>query len=466
MVKFCQLIFALFLLAGSNAYALVQPESGYRVNESGVVSGYIYPTIQAACVSTHGQQVAVAKTSSFGWPGTASAIWDGPFGCVIFGNGDVQRALGGVRIEANPTPSCPVNSDAVAGGCQCKAGYTESGNQCVGGGTPEACVGSMAKDKTFIRNWTVGYSRSPDETDSKFVGTVNRLPGAGKPVCMGGCKSVQQDVSAPGWKAWISQTPTSQGLYRNSLDVPFTSTGETCTEGTGSAPPIDPQAPEPQCPGYVGEVNGNPGCYGTAANPIIPQAKELPPVRPDAGNPPAGSGPVSPNTGASRTPTAGSGGPAGGPAGAAAGGKGGSAGGTPSQGGTGTVGSPGAGEEQAACGAPGQPVCDVKVDESGTPEKGDAFKDADEKVDKAKTDTDTLREKASGAGDKSSLLEPFRALFVTPPMASCEPFTLPQTVGSATIDPCPVVEGTRSVMAYIWALGGLFMCLFMIKRSV
>lgn len=354
---------------------------------------------------------------------------------------------------------CPVNSTAVTGGCQCNPGATQSGSQCIA--QPDACVGSMGKDKAFIRNWTVGYSRSPDESDNKFVGTVNRLPGAGNPVCMGGCKSVQQDASAPGWKAWISQTPTAQGLYRNSLDVPFTSTGETCSEGTGATAPIDPQTPEPQCPGYVGEVNGKPGCYGTAANPILPQPKDLPPVRPDAGNPPAGTGPIAPNTGASRTPVVGTGGPAGGPAGAAVGGKGGSSGGTPSQGGSGTVTSPVPGEEQAACGAPGQPVCDVKISEGEMPSVSGVYKEKSEELGRLSTvDNDYIKAKAEQQPERMWTFD-----FQLP--TGCSSFQVAVFMGTPfTMDPCAHQAKIHDLMSMVWAAATAFCLIGMVGRTL
>lgn len=328
-----------------------------------------------------------------------------------------------------------------------------------GGGTSDACVGTMGKDKTFVRNWTVGYSRSPDESDEKFVGPVNRLPGAGNPVCMGGCKVLQQDTSAPGWKAWISQSPTDQGLFRNSLDVPFTSTGETCTEGTGATAPISPDVPAPPCPGYVGEVNGKPGCYGTAAKPIDPVSKSLPPVPKDAGNPPAGSGPEAPNTGQSRTPSAGGGGPSGGPAGAAVGGKGGKEGGTPSLGGSGTTPKPGEGEEQQACGAPGQPAC--RIDGSDVP------KDAGSAVDAAKTASEKNAADTKAAIDRAASMEAPGWSFSFQLPTGCTAYT-PAAFGDfgISINPCEWQGTIHDLMSMIWAAATAFCIIGMVGRTI
>lgn len=393
-------------------------------------------TLVEACSALVG---AIDRAKLLSFPVTFKSAALGQYGCRF----DIQRPAeqGGVISDAGdiaeaqgPCPSC-------------------------GGGGPEACVGTMGKDKTFVRNWTVGYSRSPDESDEKFVGPVNRLPGAGNPVCMGGCKVLQQDTSAPGWKAWISQSPTDQGLFRNSLDVPFTSTGETCTEGTGATAPISPDVPAPPCPGYVGEVNGKPGCYGTSSKPIDPVSKSLPPVPKDAGNPPAGSGPESPNTGQSRTPAAGSGGPSGGPAGAAVGGKGGKEGGTPSLGGTGTTPKPGDGEEQAACGAPGQPPC--AIDGSDVP------KDAGSAVDAAKTASEKNAADTKAAIERAASMEAPGWSFSFQLPTGCTPYT-PAAFGDfgISINPCEWQGTIHDLMSMIWAAVTAFCIIGMVGRAI
>ena len=114
----------------------------------------------------------------------------------------------------------------------------------------------------------------------------------------------------------------------------------------------------------------------------------------------------------------------------------------------------------SVCGLPGTPAC--KIDETGTPEPvlENKFKPL---ADKNKADADAARETIAGKADK-----PFFAgwsdLFITPPIAACSAFELPRSMGF--IDPCPVADGMRSVMAWIWAAGGLFLCLGMIKKVV
>jgi hypothetical protein len=134
--------------------------------------------------------------------------------------------------------------------------------------------------------------------------------------------------------------------------------------------------------------------------------------------------------------------------------------------GTTTGNSTGTGEEEGGdCGGEGEVACKVKVDEEGTPSDGEApLQGARDKLDEVKGKYDELREKAAGSQDKG-MFEQFRSMFLVPPIAACEPITLPEQVASKKIDPCAVVDGVRSVMAYIWALSGLFLCFFMIKRS-
>ncbi|BEP50572.1 hypothetical protein GmRootV116_42680 [Variovorax sp. V116] len=226
------------------------------------------------------------------------------------------------------------------------------------------------------------------------------------------------------------------------------------------------ETPPPDCPGSVGEVGGKPACVGTAAKPIAPTPLGAAPgAAPNAGNPPAGGKPASGDgsgTGsAGRTPGTGSGDARGGPSGAGVGGKGGGAGGTASS----SAGGTGTGETPTPCGAPGQAECAVKVNEKGTPEGvGTTYDSAKAKIDETKTKNDEQLTKAAGTGDKG-FFEPVRSMFWAPPVAACETFDLPQQVGSLKLDPCGVVDGVRMAMALVWAGGGLFLCLGMIKRS-
>ncbi|MGN8078244.1 hypothetical protein [Variovorax sp. 22077] len=86
-------------------------------------------------------------------------------------------------------------------------------------------------------------------------------------------------------------------------------------------------------------------------------------------------------------------------------------------------------------------------------------------MDETKTKSDEQLAKASGTADKG-FLEPARSLFWAPPIAACEPLALPARMQGLTVDACGVVDGGRAIMGFLWAAGGLFLCLGMIKRSI
>lgn len=334
--------------------------------------------------------------------------------------------------------------------------YTGYAYQKANGAPTNACTPGAFKATTI--NFTIGYKRTPDDSDSKWIGAPV-YPSSGG-TCNNGCTF---DMGNTPSGAYISQAPGPNGLYRVSGDFTAMGTGHECT-AEGTTPQVKPAEPAPDCPGYVGEVNGKPGCYGTASKPVITTDAPLPP-NPVAGNPSAGAKPVtgegSGEGGAGRTPAAGTGVNNGGPAAAAAGGKGGGAGGTAS--GSGSTSASVPGEQQAACGAPGQPVCAVKVDETGTPTSA-SFADADQKIQDYKGQATDARTAAAGTADKG-MFEPFKDLWSAPPMQTCEAFVLPASIGK-TIDPCPVADGMRQIMAFIWAAVALFCCFRWIKEAL
>jgi hypothetical protein len=371
----------------------------------------------------------------------------------------------GHKPEVKRGIGCPPNSTPVTGGCQCSTGYVEQGSQCV---DPNgACSGKVGK--TDIINWTAGWQRTPSIGDnSPFIAPNN--PGPSGSVCEGGCtKQFETFAPCPECRSYVSQQPNAQGLYRVSIEFRGRYTGAACQASATDDPAKPDDSKDPPCPGYVGEVNGVKGCFGTADKPVRPQTNFIPPsTSQQPGNPPAGAAPGGQG---GQTPSSGSGGSAGGPAGAAVG-PGGSKG-------TGTVAGSGNGSgrvstqdgtEQQACGAPGQPVCAVKVDETGVPaDATSSFSSATAKVEETKGKADEQLAKASGTADKG-FLETARGLFWAPPVAACEAVQLPPQIrgvaANVSIDPCGVVDGGRAIMGFVWAATGLFMCLGMIKRSV
>lgn len=117
--------------------------------------------------------------------------------------------------------------------------------------------------------------------------------------------------------------------------------------------------------------------------------------------------------------------------------------------------------ELETCGLPGKPAC--KIDETGTPAPVPATQ-YDAALDPFKQSTDEKRDVIAGTADKS-FFSNWSMFFAAPAMVQCEPMVMPNYLGMSlgTLDPCPVAGGMREVMAYIWALGGLWLCLGMIK---
>ena len=459
---------ALFIVSLS-AHALVPLGSEYSTGTTGTDGGGTpgaygwYSTGLEAC-AVYANRVATGVFSLPASAGTATGF-TGVLptvtkGCAFRIDRGANGIYNGTGSVSSRVAGCPANSTAVTGGCQCNTNFDESGGQCV----PHTNACTAKSGKVGVTNWTQGYSRTPDEGDVYGVGPVTLPPGSGE-VCDSGCK-VSLQTSGPGVNFYVSQSPTASGLYRRSADYPNLNLGTECTPGTADAPAQKTSTPPP-CPGSVGEVGGKVVCVGTASAPVTTTPIERPSVPPIAGNPPAGekpaTGDASGTGSAGRTPAAGNGGPAGGPAGAAVGGKGGGAGGTGT--GSGSHTNADGKEEKDPCGAPGQADCNVKVNETGTPQgAGTVYDSAKTKMDETKGKNDEQLTKAAGTGDKG-FFEPVRSMFWAPPVASCQTFDLPQQVGGLKLDPCAVVDGVRGVMAFIWAGIGLFMCFGMIKRS-
>lgn len=114
------------------------------------------------------------------------------------------------------------------------------------------------------------------------------------------------------------------------------------------------------------------------------------------------------------------------------------------------------------CGLPGKPAC--KIDEAGTPSPlpGTQY---DAVLDPFKQSVDDKRAVIGGTGDKS-FFGGWSLFFFAPPVVQCEPLAMPTYLGVQidALDPCPVADGMRTVMGYIWALVALYLCLRMIRE--
>lgn len=113
------------------------------------------------------------------------------------------------------------------------------------------------------------------------------------------------------------------------------------------------------------------------------------------------------------------------------------------------------------CGLPGKPAC--KIDETGTPAPVPATQ-YDSALDPFKQSTDEKRDVIGGTADKG-FFSGWTMFFSAPAVVQCQPLAMPTYLGIqiGSLDPCPVAAGMREVMAYIWALGAMWLCLGMIR---
>ena len=334
-------------------------------------------------------------------------------------------------------------------------------------------------------NVTVGYHATPS-TNIKLNPFVKVDPffkqlekDQGGTMCYQGCK-VGVPFPDEGAEYWISQVAGPNGLYRSSATIDIQGTSQQCSEATPDA--ATSTATPPACPGATGTVNGATVCLpsttdttpGTAPTDAIrgnPSAGPTDPSKPTSERAPGpgGAGNGSGTGGASNGGAA-SGGPATG-SNNTPGGKGcndGTKSPTPACSGKGELDADGntdkpeEGKEQAACGAPGQPKC--RIDETGTPGEvgGDKY---DSKLDAYKNDSKDAADQIKGSG--TGIYDSWTSLFVAPPLASCEGFEFPAHAGQSmgTVDPCNVVDGIRTAMAYLWAIGGFWLCLGWVKQA-
>lgn len=126
----------------------------------------------------------------------------------------------------------------------------------------------------------------------------------------------------------------------------------------------------------------------------------------------------------------------------------------------------------APCGTPSLGPCLVsgevtvknpmKIDEGGMP--------ADWSPDKFKSLADAYKAQGEsqlgriGGADDKGFFSGWSNFFAAPALVSCTPFVLPRDMG--TLDACPVVDGVRYIMSLLWSLGGLLLCIGMVRKVV
>lgn len=335
-------------------------------------------------------------------------------------------------------------------------------------------------------NITIGYHATPSDNlklnpATKYDPFFKQLMAeGGGTTCIAGCEHFMYKPGAD-TKTWVSQVAGTNGLYRSSADVSATQFATPC--GGAPAEGASPSAPIPECNGVLGDVNGATVCLPRNTDTGVdlgglpdatrgnPPAGEVPPGKDDKERAP---GPGGAGNGSGTGGASNGGGASGGPATGSnnkPGGKGCNDGSKspelPCSGkgeldADGNTDKPEDGKEQAACGAPGQPKC--RFDESGTP--GSVGDDKYlSKLDPYKSESDAAREQIKSVG--TGIFEPWSMLFSAPPLATCEGFDLPSRDGQSmgTIDPCNVVDGIRTAMAYIWAIAAFWLCLGWVKSA-
>lgn len=122
---------------------------------------------------------------------------------------------------------------------------------------------------------------------------------------------------------------------------------------------------------------------------------------------------------------------------------------------------PGTPIEVITCGLPNTPAC--RIDETGTPNTVTL----DIGLPKIKADTDAYNDSVKSPSDKG-MFDQLKQFFDAPPLVQCQPFTMPSVMSMQipSVDPCPVVNGVRDVMAFVWAFVGLFMGIGFIREAV
>ena len=411
------LALALLLLAG-NAFA------GWRMSFSG---NTVYGTEAAGCAAFLADDYAKNPSHNPSW--TVQKVGTSPNSvCYLFAGGNAQN---GDQLVYTTDPVTPADPNAA---CTPKAGTSA------------------------ILNWTAGWQRTPSIGDSAPMVAPNPL-GAYGSVCTGGCEqSFETAAPCPTCGAFVSQQPNAQGLYRVTIQFSGKFSGTACTASAADNPATPDNSKDPACPGYVGEMNGVKGCYGTASNPVNSVPNTVPRTMPQApGNPPAGVS-ATPNA----TPSSGAGGSAGGPAGAAV--KPGGAAGTGTvsgaTSGTGRVATQ-SGTEQQNCGAPGQPVCTVKVDENGVPAgSGTSF-------DSANTATDNAKQSATDGINAAASMQAPQWSFSFQLPSGCSSYQVANFKGTSfSMNPCQYQSTIHDLMSMLWAAVTAFCIIGMVGRTI
>lgn len=284
-----RLIFALLLLGHAAVFAFPPPQVYYRESYTG-------SSVSAVC------RAWLDNFDQSGWVSTIKAVsesgctyesavmrTDGTAGAVLIPNG---------WVEVFSKLDCPAKADKVLDGagvdCVCKSGtvLNSAGNDCNGepdgGGQkdPPGCKYGTSGTRNFTTGWSRKSAASSAAGDSDLAAdqaaVAQAASFAGSQACDGQCA---MNVGAP-TKAWHSETPASNGMYRISVDFNVEFLG-ACSANQATTVGSRPNEIPPACDGYIGQVNGETTCVKSAASrPDTKQSTGVPLLK---GNPAASS---------------------------------------------------------------------------------------------------------------------------------------------------------------------------------
>ena len=141
-------------------------------------------------------------------------FWPDFVGCRTWSDTGWSKA-GGTQYVGSSLGGC------AGGGVYCSAPYVPGEESC-----------STKIGTSEIVNFTVGYTRSPNidaDPNWKLVGAPNKVPASGLLCNPASPCQLKFSGFSDSDMAWQSAAPTPNGLYRLSLDISATYTGETCT---------------------------------------------------------------------------------------------------------------------------------------------------------------------------------------------------------------------------------------------
>lgn len=291
---------------------------------------------------------------------------------------------------------------------------------------PPTCDAGQKSTHTFFKGWNTA---SGGDLDTEVPGSSPDT----NYTCDGSCEVIMVDVTS----CDTNTEPSSNGYYKQSCSYEFETTGNTCTQSNlpaspDNAPPLPPGVPDPNPNPDGGDPTGNNNPENTGDNGTDPSD-------------PTGEGTGSGGTGSNKDPDACS------AAQIAAGTC------TGSSGGGGAAPGDRTSDDPATCGGPGQPLCQVDINETGTPD-GDAQRDlmeshGDKITDLVKDDGTYWTGVKKYLQKSASELVSLNWSFALP--TGCTPFNMGSGYGFS-IDMCQYQSVIHDLMSLVWVMATVF----------